>query len=94
MGKTEVWERDGKKCFYCGTPLTLEEATHEHILAKAHGGTNHDYNCTVACKPCNTFVGSLPVVDKIKHREVNMGFTNKDKRTVLTVGNIRVEVSE
>lgn len=93
MSKQTVYDRDGGECWYCGTPLTFEEATHEHILANTHGGTNGDFNTTIACKPCNIEAGALAIVDKVRLRETKRGQLTK-KLTTLTIGDIRVEVRQ
>lgn len=100
MSKQEVWERDGKECFYCGVPLTIEAATHEHLLAKASNGTSSNANCTVACHPCNAEAGSLPIVDKVKLRDLKRGYleiakvNRQEKLTTLTIGDIKIEIKE
>lgn len=40
-------------CEYCLIPLNFEEATVEHMIRKADGGTNRIENLTIACKKCN-----------------------------------------
>lgn len=97
MSKQEVYDRDGGKCFFCGIPLTFEEATHEHLVATSLGGTNHNANCTIACKPCNLAAGAMTVVDKVALREAKLfpeGKKKSGKKTVLTVGDIKIEINE
>lgn len=64
-----VWERDGKKCWYCGCPLTWSTTTLEHILNICHGGSNHLANLTVACGTCNQKARNMCITDKVKLRE-------------------------
>ena len=40
-------------CRWCGKTLTKRTATLEHVVPKAHGGTNRWENLDLACKPCN-----------------------------------------
>lgn len=42
-----------KKCCWCNMEMLLEEATIEHIRAKADGGTDDLINLQVACAECN-----------------------------------------
>lgn len=52
-------EKWGRKCAYCGiqhVPFQIE-----HIIAKALGGSNNISNLTIACEPCNTEKGKLPI---------------------------------
>lgn len=58
--------RDGWNCFYCGTELTSESCTGEHLCPKAHGGPNHPSNMVLSCEPCNQKAGNLPIVEKLK----------------------------
>lgn len=59
-------ERDGNGCFYCGKPLGVEEATVEHLIPIATGGTNHQGNLALACFLCNSAAGTLPVRAKLE----------------------------
>lgn len=52
-------EKFGRKCVYCGdhgVPLNID-----HVHPKADGGTNRVSNLALACAPCNTKKGKLPV---------------------------------
>lgn len=40
-------------CHWCGTELTAETATLEHIIPLKRGGLDHHNNMTLACKSCN-----------------------------------------
>lgn len=47
------------KCYWCKTgPLTFEEATVDHLVPLARGGSNLDENLVVSCRPCNARKGS------------------------------------
>lgn len=55
-------EQDGK-CCYCGCQMVMgtqgrRQATLEHIIPQAHGGTDHPLNLMAACCACNTRRGS------------------------------------
>jgi 5-methylcytosine-specific restriction endonuclease McrA len=46
-------------CVYCSSPLTLLNATLEHILPLAFGGTHAPSNLTLACHACNHRRGAM-----------------------------------
>lgn len=57
----------GLRCFYCGHELLppLERyskarwyPTIDHVIPKSRGGTRADFNCVLACSPCNHRKGS------------------------------------
>jgi len=53
-------------CFFCKAPLPKAEASIEHLLATAHGGSNHDANRVACCKKLNQWLGSMPLKEKIE----------------------------
>lgn len=61
--------RDGNECFYCGNPMPDGEESLEHLLPRAHGGSTHISNLTLAHGACNKEAGHLSVVEKVKLRE-------------------------
>lgn len=56
----------GNRCFLCGEPIPLGEASVEHLLATSNGGTNGDDNCIVCCKAVNSALGNLSLKAKIQ----------------------------
>lgn len=48
-----LWEHYGGRCCYCRRQLRRHEASVDHYLPQALGGTNHRSNLRLACKPCN-----------------------------------------
>lgn len=46
------------RCCWCGGHLYPESATLEHIIPRAHGGTDALRNLDMACIPCNTARGA------------------------------------
>lgn len=99
MSKSEVYDREQGKCFFCGKELTFEEATLEHLLAKIHGGNNTLHNTTIACSECNRDVGQLPIVQKILLRDMKMLFTGEHKKsppkvTTIEVGDVKIKFEE
>jgi len=68
-----IIDRDGKECFYCGTTdfsAKGREITVEHFLSISQGGNNNIANLAIACANCNEAVGSLPIVEKIRFRDL------------------------
>ena len=55
----------GEKCFFCQKHLVKSDASVEHLLAQANGGTNVDENVVACCKTLNALLGSKPLKEKI-----------------------------
>lgn len=55
MVRTEVFDRDGRVCVYCGSSQLLEC---DHVVPVSMGGTNHPSNLVTACKTCNRTKGN------------------------------------
>ena len=55
----------GGKCFYCGNKLTLEDATIDHVLAKALGGDNSEANTVACCHSINHAFGNATPKEKL-----------------------------
>jgi 5-methylcytosine-specific restriction endonuclease McrA len=56
----------GEVCFFCKQPLTKSEASVEHLVASANGGSNNDENCVACCKAVNALLGSMSLKEKIQ----------------------------
>lgn len=56
----------GQRCFFCQQPIPDGEASVEHLVASANGGTNGDENCVACCKAVNSALGSLSIKEKIQ----------------------------
>jgi len=56
----------GGLCFFCEQPLPKAEASVEHLLASANGGSNSDENCVACCKAVNALFGSMSLKEKIQ----------------------------
>jgi 5-methylcytosine-specific restriction endonuclease McrA len=51
-----AWERDGKKCVWCGKTLTIYEAEMDHIKLRKMGGGERDdslENLRTLCNRCH-----------------------------------------
>lgn len=51
--RLSVLERDGWVCAYCGKQLEGDDATVDHVIAKAAGGTDDAANAVASCRRCN-----------------------------------------
>jgi len=56
--KSKVWANSGHCCWYCGKKMNFElvgkrEASIDHVLPVAKGGTDDIENLVLACPPCN-----------------------------------------
>jgi hypothetical protein len=56
----------GGLCFFCKHPLPKSEASVEHLVASANGGSNNDENCVACCKAVNALLGSMSLKEKIQ----------------------------
>lgn len=52
--RTQLFERDGWRCRYCGEAVTSKTATLDHILPVSKGGKNDPENLATACLMCNS----------------------------------------
>ncbi|WP_424139209.1 HNH endonuclease [Roseomonas chloroacetimidivorans] len=59
-------QRDGWGCLYCARPLSLTEATIEHVVSITHGGPTHPANLALACAPCNAQASHLSAAEKVR----------------------------
>ena len=56
----------GGLCFFCKQQLARAEASVEHLVAGANGGSNKDENCVACCKTINTLLGSMSLKEKFQ----------------------------
>jgi 5-methylcytosine-specific restriction endonuclease McrA len=52
--KHHVFKRDKYVCQYCGEQVSRHEATIDHVVPRAQGGTTCWKNCVTACLECNS----------------------------------------
>lgn len=54
--RRNIWERDGKKCAYCGEHITMKQVTFDHVIPKSapHNGTTSWNNIVCSCFECNS----------------------------------------
>jgi len=56
----------GGQCFFCRQPLPRGEASIEHLVASANGGTNSEENCVACCRTLNSLLGSKSIKEKLQ----------------------------
>jgi hypothetical protein len=57
--KKQALRRQGWRCLYCLSPLSINKATVEHRKPLARGGCDVADNIDAACAPCNRAKGKL-----------------------------------
>jgi 5-methylcytosine-specific restriction endonuclease McrA len=50
-------------CYYCGDAVAKADATMDHVVPLAQGGTSTQGNVVVACKACNTQKRDMTAVE-------------------------------
>ena len=63
---TRLLFAQGGLCFFCEKPLPLTDASVEHLVARANGGSEKDENCVACCKAVNVVLGSRSLKEKIQ----------------------------
>ena len=82
FSKYNVSLRDHFECQYCGTHVTSQTVTMDHVWPISRGGKTNWENIVAACPPCNAHKGS----DIIKPRRMPY------KPTYYELANIRKEL--
>ena len=65
--RAKLLERDGDACWFCGKAMG-EDATIEHLIARASGGTNNIANLALAHAACNHRAADWPLARKLELR--------------------------
>lgn len=64
--------RDNHKCVYCGTPISINSLTLDHILPRSKGGETSWQNIVASCKKCNSLKGDMLLKDFLQaHPSMN-----------------------
>ena len=53
-----LWERAGRQCEYCHSPLRKNQIHIDHIQPVAYAGMDYPENWAIACKQCNLSKGA------------------------------------
>lgn len=48
-----IYERDGRRCQYCGEMVPYSKAQQEHVIPRSQGGKRTWENIVAACEECN-----------------------------------------
>lgn len=59
VSKRNLLVRDGFKCSYCESKLSMRSATVDHIIPRSKGGLNTLDNTVASCKTCNNLKGDM-----------------------------------
>lgn len=73
-----LYARDGDRCFYCNTPVVMEDASVEHLVSVTHGGPSHMSNFVLAHQQCNAGAGHISAMEKIA---IHIAALNKPAET-------------
>lgn len=57
--KRRAWERTARRCYWCDVALPFADATVDHIVPRAHGGSDAAHNLVTACGACNAHRGHV-----------------------------------
>ncbi len=61
-------------CLYCQRPVTVHNATWEHIIPRAWGGHSLDLNVVLACEPCNNAKSAIEsLISNNFSKELDLG---------------------
>ena len=66
MDLSDLIQRDGAMCVWCGREPWRTDLTAEHLVPRARGGRTSAENLTVACRACNRRRGTRPVVAHVR----------------------------
>lgn len=56
----------GGLCFFCKKQLAPADASVEHLVASANGGSNSADNCVACCKALNSLLGHMSLKEKVR----------------------------
>ncbi|MBO5388564.1 MAG: HNH endonuclease [Lachnospiraceae bacterium] len=73
--RKSLYDKEDGKCYICGRQMTLSkntekfsniDATIDHIIPLAKGGTNDISNCAACCRQCNKLKSDMILTDELK----------------------------
>lgn len=56
----------GDRCFFCERALSPADASVEHLVATANGGSNDPDNTVACCKALNALLGRMSLKEKLR----------------------------
>lgn len=63
--KRQLYDKLGRKCFYCNEVLDDDSISLEHLHAKSKGGTNREENLILLCEKLNKALGRMSKKEKL-----------------------------
>lgn len=57
--RREVYDKMNGHCAYCGSELTMENMTADHVVPLANGGDDIIDNMMPACRSCNHYKSTM-----------------------------------
>lgn len=60
--RDQLWFEQGGYCILCMRPIGVNNASLDHVVPAAFGGSKDDDNFLVACRRCNQLRGNMPLV--------------------------------
>lgn len=67
IDKQYIYEREDKKCYFCGKNLYKNKVTLDHYYPRSLGGTEEVFNLVSSCKKCNNRKKSSKPEDYLEH---------------------------
>lgn len=81
--KSEIIDKSGGKCFYCGITLDDDLIEFDHVHPFSKGGKDNFENLVAACYLCNSYKSDKTLEE---FRESLINFKEKHKKTLVGVG--------
>jgi len=53
--KSYIYERDNRKCRFCGQKLLFKQVSLDHYLPRSKSGPDDVFNLVLSCRKCNKF---------------------------------------
>lgn len=66
-----------ERCYYCDAPLGIYNRTIDHLIPKARGGLNQEYNRVWCCKTCNAMKMDMTVTEFMRYKELKEKYKGK-----------------
>lgn len=67
-----------KVCYYCGTPLTENNRTIDHMIPLSRGGLNRQENRVWCCRKCNASKMDMTVEEFNIYKELKKQYTGQE----------------
>ena len=83
--KKKVWERDKRRCVYCGSPYAMPNA---HFIRRSHGGLGIEENVVTLCQDCHRDFDSYknPEIERYLELYLKEHYENWNKQKLIYKG--------